>query len=119
MPQSPLNPKYIPLMLFFSRCSSSMSCFPRNREESVANRISSRIGGRTFLVGFLPFADWRILLACVLLPGQFASASEASDVTSIHEPTRTQLLALPLQFEANSGQTDSQLEFFSRGPGYT
>src|SRR5882757_9532579 len=43
MHQSPLNAKYIPSMLFFSRCSSSMSCFPRNREESVANPISSVI----------------------------------------------------------------------------
>jgi len=35
------------------------------------------------------------------------------------KPAKTALLAVPLSFEANQGQTDSQVKFLSRGDGYS
>ena len=35
------------------------------------------------------------------------------------KPARSALLAVPLSFEANQGQTDSQVKFLSRGDGYS
>jgi hypothetical protein len=35
------------------------------------------------------------------------------------KPAKAALLAVPLSFEANQGQTDSQVKFLSRGDGYS
>ena len=35
------------------------------------------------------------------------------------KPAKAALLAVPLSFEANQGQTDSQVRFLSRGDGYS
>jgi hypothetical protein len=42
-------------------------------------------------------------------------------LTSVEQPRRVlaTYASLPLQFEANAGQTDARVEFLSRGPGYT
>src|SRR6266849_6862096 len=49
--------------------------------------------------------------------------SNRSHVTALARASQTQLLEsygkLPLSFEANQGQTDSQVQFLARGGGYT
>ena len=35
------------------------------------------------------------------------------------KPAKAALLAVPLNFEANQGQTDSHVKFLSRGDGYS
>src|SRR5713226_449795 len=100
-------------MLFFSRHSGSMSCVHCNREASNANSTSRpEVGGRMLFGGFLPRMGWRRLVGCfaasVLLTAQPASSQEPRDVSSHSKVTRTQLLALPMQFEANAGQVDGQ-----------
>src|SRR5712664_4023735 len=92
-------------MLLFSRCSSAMSCFSCNKVESKANSI---------LV-----AGWAGLLVGVLLTGQPCPLQASQDFPSSSKVSKTQLLALPMQFEANAGQVDAQVEFLSRGQGYT
>src|SRR6266478_1725867 len=53
------------------------------------------------------------------------SASAATAITaSSPQPlaasvASAQIFGLPMQFEKNAGQTDSQVEFLARGPGYT
>jgi hypothetical protein len=37
----------------------------------------------------------------------------------VSQPVVTQMLGMPLQFEANHGQVDGQVKFISRGSGYT
>ncbi len=39
--------------------------------------------------------------------------------TSAYHSVVTQMLGIPLQFEANQGQVDDQVEFLARGKGYT
>ena len=52
-----------------------------------------------------------------------ASAQLAASPGQIPEETRQQVVAsslqIPLSFEANQGQTDSQVKYLSRGSGYT
>jgi hypothetical protein len=38
---------------------------------------------------------------------------------TVEKPAKAALLAVPLSFEANQGQTDSQVKFLSRGDGYS
>src|SRR6266404_6368631 len=111
-------------MLFFSRRPGSMSFGHCSREASNANSTSGpEVGGRTLIGGFLTWMGWRRLVGCfaasVLLTAQHTSSQELRDVSSHSKMTRTQLLALPMQFEANAGQVDGQVEFLSRGQGYT
>ena len=48
-----------------------------------------------------------------------ASVSPLPAPTSAHHPVVTQMLSMPLQFEANQGQVDDQVKFLARGKGYT
>lgn len=48
-----------------------------------------------------------------------ASVSPLPAPTSAHHPVVTQILNMPLQFEANQGQVDDQVKFLARGKGYT
>lgn len=48
-----------------------------------------------------------------------ASVSPLPVPTSAHHPVVTQMLNMPLQFEANQGQVDDQVKFLVRGKGYT
>jgi hypothetical protein len=65
---------------------------------------------------------WSILLACCLaVAGQAKSPSKSRE---LHDTTAGQqwldsLSQLPMSFEVNEGQTDSQVAFLSRGAGYT
>ncbi|MGA8221160.1 MAG: kelch repeat-containing protein [Candidatus Acidiferrales bacterium] len=82
-----------------------------------------RCTGRSFV--FLSLAV--ILSLCALAPialAQSAPAAQSLQPIAAHDakpPLRTIESAygkLPLSFEANQGQTDQQVKFISRGPGY-
>jgi len=65
-----------------------------------------------------------LLVLGVLVLGQFSSVHEAKKSTELaNEASKPRTLSsygsLPLSFEANQGQTDSQVRFLSRGKGYT
>ena len=53
----------------------------------------------------------------------FLSAAHAQTAPSVPEAARQKIVAsspqVPLSFEANRGQTDAQVQFLSRGSGYT
>ena len=62
--------------------------------------------------------------ACLLVPATWQEAqTSAFTALTIPDSQRTTVVnrfgGLPLAFEANLGQTDSQVQFFSRGPGYS
>lgn len=57
---------------------------------------------------------FRSLLGFTILVGLAASAAAAPDVRLAESYGK-----LPLQFEANQGQTDPAVRFLSRGPGYS
>src|SRR6266851_9972415 len=52
-----------------------------------------------------------------------SKVTNRSHLTALARASQTQLLKtygkLPLSFEANQGQTDSQVQFLARGGGYT
>jgi hypothetical protein len=52
------------------------------------------------------------------LPNRAASRATTAS-TRVADRARGEFARLPLQFEANTGQTDSRVRFLSRGPGYT
>src|SRR5215467_1093778 len=65
-----------------------------------------------------------LIVPVVLALGQLIAfaGSQKSYHSSDPSPVRAssaQILGLPMQFERNAGQTDSQVQFLSRGPGYT
>src|SRR6266404_789984 len=45
--------------------------------------------------------------------------SSSSAQSSAASPPSARVFGLPMQFEKNAGQTDHQVEFLARGPGYT
>ena len=56
------------------------------------------------------------LLAAAIASGQTITTPNPA---SLPEPkAKSELLSLPLSFEANQGQTDPAVKFFSRGDGY-
>ncbi len=63
-----------------------------------------------------------ILFMGLSLTGQVAVAKTAPSVQQDHssksQPAATQLLNLPIQFEANQGQVDESVKFLARGQGY-
>src|ERR1035438_10258896 len=63
----------------------------------------------------------RIILMSIVLwsltAGHIFGDSPAKPTNS--KPAKSALLAVPLSFEANQGQTDSQVKFLSRGDGYS
>src|ERR1041385_5574177 len=64
----------------------------------------------------------KTLILLFLALGRFITLANNHD--SIPNPlSRTastaRVFSLPMQFEPNAGQTDSQVRFLSRGPGYT
>jgi uncharacterized protein (TIGR03437 family) len=54
---------------------------------------------------------------CSVMAGQISGASPENPTNA--KPAAAALLAVPLSFEANQGQTDSQVKFQSRGDGYS
>jgi hypothetical protein len=56
-------------------------------------------------------------LNAVVAPGAILALSEQDDPA--YARTRHAYGQLPLHFEANRGQTDPQVDFLARGPGYT
>ncbi len=70
-------------------------------------------------------AAWKavVFLSVVLLQFTLPAAqnSPGSSASRLHATPASlaQLYVLPMQFEPNAGQTDPQVEFVSRGPGYT
>ena len=59
----------------------------------------------------------RLLLSAGIAAALSAAAPQAADTSA--KPAKAALLAVPLSFEANQGQTDSQVKFLSRGDGYS
>jgi uncharacterized protein (TIGR03437 family) len=57
------------------------------------------------------------LLSAGIAAALSAATLQAAD--TIAKPAKAALLAVPLSFEANQGQTDSQVKFLSRGDGYS
>src|SRR5438046_8317573 len=45
-------------------------------------------------------------------------SSASAQISAASSPS-AQVFGLPMQFEKNAGQTDPQVEFLARGPGYT
>jgi hypothetical protein len=73
----------------------------------------------------LPVPTVRVLLVSLLftaLTGRLASAQPAPESPQASSIQKAQLAEnygkLPLSFEANAGQTDGRVKFFSRGSGY-
>src|SRR2546428_2053105 len=64
-----------------------------------------------------------MILLLVLAVASCAPAPATRTVDTIPQATKQEVLVaygkLPLSFEANQGQTDPQVKFFSRGSGYT
>src|SRR5438874_13545928 len=64
------------------------------------------------------------LAVAMLLMAVSTTLSAPAGILSTGAPPSTapapsaQILGLPMQFEKNAGQTDSQVEFLARGPGY-
>src|SRR5207249_1499829 len=65
----------------------------------------------------------KILIPSVLLMGQLMALGSKHNSTASDPSARpalsAEMLRLPMQFEPNAGQTDSQVQFLSRSPGYT
>src|SRR5215471_16281461 len=93
--------------MLLSSCFGSVRV-PRNFPMPFLNRISSEINLWTGCVALLG-----------LLGAAASSLGEVPDNPASPNITKAQLLAMPMQFESNRGQVDSQVEFFSRGHGYT
>jgi hypothetical protein len=66
---------------------------------------------------FVAFAVFVILGPSVVVKAERATASTTSSVGKAW--LQESYGKLPLSFEANHGQTDSRVQFLSRGPGYT
>jgi len=104
--------------MLFSRCPCP-TCFPLSLETSVPHLkspLESKVQNRFKLPA------WGALLTCFVSFALFADPvgfSRELDNHATPSMTGKQLLALPMQFEQNAGQVDSQVEFFSRGQGYT
>jgi len=61
-------------------------------------------------------AEWIFSILAVVSTGLGETPRKPA---SVPEPkTKSELLSLPLSFEANQGQTDPAVKFFSRGDGY-
>jgi len=59
------------------------------------------------------------LFAAIAAPVRAAEDSpDASDPATARPKLSARLFGLPMQFEKNAGQTDSQVDFLARGPGY-
>ena len=65
---------------------------------------------------------WATAMALVMLPS-LVTASKAPSQLQARTPSKLQAMEsygrLPLSFEANNGQTESQVRFLARGRGYT
>jgi hypothetical protein len=83
------------------------------RKINVASErpFSARKGLRTAGITFLSMVLWS-LAAGGTLPGSPERAANA-------KRARAAILSVPLSFESNEGQTDSQVKFLSQGDGYS
>jgi hypothetical protein len=71
----------------------------------------------SFLIRAVGLVSYAVILAAALL---WVDGSQASDPSSVVKTQIQQTYGkLPLSFEANQGQTERQVRFLSRGPGYT
>ena len=57
--------------------------------------------------------------AFIPLSRHYHAASSTSAIDTAHSRVRANYAALPLEFEQNQGQTDSQVQYLARGDGYT
>src|SRR5439155_18358196 len=106
------------LLSFFSPSQSNSITCP----VPVCHWISS-CAGRQRLPGVRSggcFKAWVSLLALGSVTASTEVASSQNPITHSAGPVPSaQFFNLPMQFEPNAGQTDSRVEFVSRGPGYT
>src|SRR5437868_319098 len=63
-------------------------------------------------------------LAAIFTTAAISASAATEIVPSVPQPSgasgvSAQIFGLPMQFEKNAGQTDHQVEFLARGPGYT
>src|SRR5947208_30228 len=63
-------------------------------------------------------------LAALFTAGSISASAATAITPSSPQPSEVsvaaaQIFGLPMQFEKNAGQTDRQVEFLARGPGYT
>jgi len=68
-------------------------------------------GARTAGIVLMSMILWSLTAGHIL--------GESAENQTNAKPAKAALLAVPLSFEANQGQTDSQVKFLSRGDGYS
>src|SRR5437870_2906693 len=82
--------------------------------------MAMRISSRLLLVAVLGVL---IVVGSLLLMLMQRSAVSTHARTAVAKPSGSQTMTayarLPLSFEPNHGQTDPQVQFLARGPGYT
>src|SRR3989442_10753480 len=108
-------------------CSLLMFRFSDIKPASTENQEVPITGARSSIAMLLSFfclqSRLKILIPSVLLMGQLMALGSKHNSTASDPSARpalsAEMLRLPMQFEPNAGQTDSQVQFLSRGPGYT
>jgi hypothetical protein len=95
-------------------------------ERQATLGLSPRFTGETAMTT-QPIVRWAGLLLVAGLVTASRSGLKSEQAAGRREPApaghaarniRAAYAQLPLAFEANQGQTDSQVKFLSRGPGY-
>src|SRR5881296_3190316 len=78
----------------------------RRRRRCTMTRMDRETRGTSWL--------WATAMALVMLPSLVTASKAPSKLQAMESYGR-----LPLSFEANNGQTESQVRFLARGRGYT
>jgi hypothetical protein len=92
----------------------------RQKPVNIRSRLSARTLSRATLLTLL--AATLIVLSTFLIRSSLAKESAGSAVPTAQQSTKAESAdhygKLPLSFESNEGQTDREVKFVSRGPGY-
>ena len=92
------------------------------RSQVMKSRFVSRPKSRHSRNGLIRLLLFLALLSLLTFIDSIRFLSTKPDTTakqpSLSPPQLQQLGKMPLCFEANIGQTDKEVQFFSRGPGY-
>src|ERR1017187_6494328 len=92
------------------------SFFPQARATAIAPKTLGHLPRTNTNMKRSHMAVWMFSIVAVVTTGLGGTPPKPA---SVPEPkAKSELLSLPLSFEANRGQTDPAVKFFSRGDGY-
>ena len=90
--------------------------FPQARATAIAPKTLGHLPRTNTNMKRSHMAVWMFSIVAVVTTGLGGTPPKPA---SVPEPkAKSELLSLPLSFEANRGQTDPAVKFFSRGDGY-